>query len=142
MLVELYDCIKGRGWTLSFRGTFIQKINDLYQDTAIRRKSMEMDWRKIQGYFRSFMEEIHEVQEFACASVTDNESELVLAVEGKELAFRKRENVIQVVTNGQHHDFLHPTTEGFCVNYEDKKVLELIDEYMKTAFQGAVEQMD
>ncbi|QSO46349.1 hypothetical protein [Alicyclobacillus mengziensis] len=127
---------------MSFRGTFIQRINDLYQDTAIRRKSIEMDWRRIQGYFRSFIEEIHEVQDFACASVSDSESELVLAVEGKELAFRKRDNVIQVVTNGRHHDFLHPTIEGFCVNYEDKKVLEVIDDYMRVAFQSALEEMD
>lgn len=130
------------GCTLSFRGTFIQRINDLYQDTAIRRKSIEMDWRRIQGYFRSFIEEIHEVQDFACASVSDSESELVLAVEGKELAFRKRDNVIEVVANGHHHDFLHPTTEGFCVNYEDKKVLEVIDDYMSVAFQSVLEEMD
>lgn len=127
---------------MSFRGEFANKINRLYQDASLKKKSMDMDWRRIQGYVRSFIEEINEVTEFACASRTEDASELILAVEGCELSFRRHERYIEVLANNQHLDFLHPTTEGYCINYEDKKVLELLDDYMRSAFQSALDELN
>ncbi|MCL6452811.1 MAG: hypothetical protein K6T78_04175 [Alicyclobacillus sp.] len=126
---------------MSFRGEFIRQINDYYRDAAARHKSIETDWRRIQGYLRTFMEEIQEVRQFACANTAESESELVLSVEGHELAFRRRDDCIQVLTDGNHRDYLFPTVEGFCANYEDKKLLEMLDVYMRDAFARALRDL-
>lgn len=121
---------------MSFRNDFITKINELYADSAAKRKSIDVDWRKIKGYIMAFMEEINEVQEFACATMTEGEAELDLAVEGHELSFHRDEESIKVFVDGDVFADLYPTVEGYCVNYDDKKVLDVMDMYMKAAFQG------
>lgn len=127
---------------MSFRSEFADRIKELYQETAIKKKSMDMDWRRIQGYVRTFIEDIQDVKEFACASATETDTELVLAVEGRELCFRRNDRYIEILTNNDHYDYLHPTIDGYCVNYEDKKLLEVIDEYMRAAFHAAFEEMN
>jgi len=126
---------------MSFRNDFIHKIHELYVDSAARRKSIDADWRKIKGFMIAFIEEISDVKEFACATTTESESELILAVEGHELAFHRDDTGIKVLIDGDVFADLYPTVEGYCTNYEDKKILDVMDMYMKAAFQGVMAEL-
>jgi hypothetical protein len=126
---------------VTFRAELISKINTLYRDAATKKKSIDMDWRRIQGYLQSFIEEIADVSEFACASITDNGDELMLAAEGCELRFCRQNKHIDVMVNDKHYDSLYPTLDGYCVNYDDQKLLEVIDEYMQATFKAAINDL-
>lgn len=125
----------------SFRNAFIDRINKLYEENVVKRKSIESDWSRIRGYMTSFMDEIKDVKEFACANMEELETELVLSVEGHELSFRKNKDTLQVFINGDLHDDLNPTVEGYCMNFKEEKVLEVMDTYMRLAFQSVLMEL-
>jgi hypothetical protein len=126
---------------MSFRDEFINKLNRLYEDHITKRKAIEADWGRIRGYMTSFLEEIKDVKEFACANTGETETELMLSVEGHELSFRKNKDGIKVFIDGDIFADLYPTVEGYCTNYEEKKVLDVMDSYMKLAFQGVMTEL-
>lgn len=126
---------------MSFRDEFIEKINKLYEDHVVKRKAIESDWSRIRGYMTSFLDEIKDVREFACAKTEEAETELMLSVEGHELSFRKNTDTIKVFIDGEVLEDLYPTMDGYCINFKEEKVLERMDIYMGLAFRGVLTEL-
>lgn len=126
---------------MSFRSEFVDKLNSRYADDVLKRKSLDAAWSRIHAYFRTFIEDIANVKDFAIANYDDRGTELSLRVEGHELSFRRHNDQIEAIVNAQYIDDFAPTVDGHCLNFKEQELMEMIDQYMKMAFYNTFIQL-